>query len=159
MIELKLLLLVIVANAAPLIGSLTLSHRFAQPLDGGLTLTDGKRLFGEHTTLRGVVLALLATTVAASVLDLSAGDGAIVGLGAMIGDALSSLIKRRLGIRPGGMAPGLDQLPEALLPLFLVAGNYGLSLPTILLLALAFMAFDLLASRLLHRLGLRGHPY
>lgn len=159
MIEFKLLLLVIVANATPLAGSLIFGRHLARPLDFGLILPDGERLFGAHTTLRGVVLALLATAITAHLLSLPAEDGLIIGLGAMAGDAISSLVKRRLGIRPGGMAPGLDQLPESLLPLCMVASDYALSLPTILTLGLAFMVFDLLASRLLCRLGLKGHPH
>jgi len=159
LLELQLLLLVIVANGAPLVGSRLCGHRFAWPLDGGLRLPDGHRLFGDHTTLRGLLLAILFATLTAWLLGLPAVDGTLIGLAAMAGDAISSLIKRRLGIAPGGRTPGLDQLPEALLPLALLAGNYALAWWSVILLAVAFMLFDMIASRLLYRFGLRDRPY
>jgi len=159
LLELKLLLLLIIANGAPLVGTRLCGHRLAWPLDGGLRLPDGHRLFGEHTTLRGLLLAILFTTLAAWLLGLPAADGAFIGLTAMAGDILSSLAKRRLGIAPGGRAPGLDQLPEALLPLALLAGSYALSWMTVAALAVLFMLFDMGISRLLYRCGLRERPY
>lgn len=159
MIELKLLLLVIVANGAALLGTMLLRQRFARPLDFGLQLGDGRRLFGSHTTLRGLLLAITCTAVAAPLLGLPVADGIIVGLAAMAGDLFSSFVKRRLGIAPGGMALGLDQLPESLLPLGLLAADYDLTPLMVLGLGLAFMLFDLAASQLLYRFGLREHPY
>ena len=41
--------------------------------------------------------------------------GTPLGGGAMLGDALSSFIKRRMGAAPSSRATGLDQIPEALL--------------------------------------------
>ncbi|HXH72650.1 MAG TPA: CDP-archaeol synthase [Mariprofundaceae bacterium] len=159
MIEFKLLLLVIVANAAPLLGTAIFRHRFGTPLDFGLRLFDGRPLIGSHTTIRGVLLAVGCSAVAAPLLALPVAVGAIVGLAAMAGDILSSFCKRRLGIAPGGKAPGLDQLPESLLPLWAVAGDYDLPATMVLGLGLGFMLFDMAASQLLYRLKLREQPH
>jgi CDP-2,3-bis-(O-geranylgeranyl)-sn-glycerol synthase len=77
----------------------------------------------------------------------------------MLGDVLSSFVKRRLGVPPGEMAFGLDQIPESLLPLLAVAGEYRLGWDDILILVVAFTLFDLIVSRLLYRLHLRKRPF
>jgi CDP-diglyceride synthetase len=159
MIAWQLLALVIVANGAALAGCILCGHRCAWPLDGGLKLPDGRRLFGDHKTIRGVVLAVACTIPAALLMDLPASTGAAIAFAAMAGDTAASFIKRRLAIAPGGMAIGLDQLPESLLPLAVIGPAHGLSWTGIIGLSLAFLVFELAASRLLYRLHLRNHPY
>ena len=46
-----------------------LGDGFAAPLDGGLTLADGRPLFGPSKTVRGFVLAILATAISAALLS------------------------------------------------------------------------------------------
>ncbi len=156
-----LLLLLIVANGAPILVAWRLGPRWAWPLDAGLVLRDGRRLLGESATLRGLVAAVVATALLSGVLGLGLGLGALIGFLAMAGDALSSLIKRRLGLEPGAKATGLDQIPEALLPLLVVAGPLGLQLPwlDLALLVVAFMIFDMVVSGPLYRLRLRRQPH
>ncbi len=64
---------------------------------------------------------------------------------------LASLAKRRMGVAPGGAIVGLDQLPESLLPLIML-GRPTLSWATIALLALAFMAADIVLRLIYDRL-------
>ncbi len=156
-----LLLLLIVANGAPILVAWRLGPRWDWPLDAGLVLRDGRRLLGESGTLRGLVAAVVASALLAWVLGLGAGTGALIGLLAMAGDALSSFIKRRLGLPPGAKATGLDQVPEALLPLMVVAGPLGLKLPwlDLVLLVAAFTLFDMVVSGPLYRLHLRRQPH
>ena len=154
-----LLVLLIVANGAPIIADDLLGRRWSRPIDGGRRVGDGRRLLGDSATLRGVIAAMGATAVVSAVLGHPAGAGALIGLLAMVGDAASSFVKRRLGLQPGDAAPGLDQIPEALLPLLAVAGVYALGWSDILLLVGAFTLFHLLASRILYRLRLRKRPY
>jgi CDP-2,3-bis-(O-geranylgeranyl)-sn-glycerol synthase len=85
--------------------------------------------------------------------------GVTIGLFAMLGDTTSSFIKRRLGMASSTMAPGLDHIPESMLPLLACKPLLSLSWTQVLLLSLGFMAANLLLSRLLHRLGIRRHPY
>ncbi|NCA87762.1 MAG: CDP-archaeol synthase [Gammaproteobacteria bacterium] len=156
-----LLLLLIVANGAPILVAWRLGPRWGWPLDAGLVLRDGHRLLGESATVRGLVAAVVATALLAWVLGLGIGLGALIGFLALAGDAFSSFIKRRLGLPPGAKATGLDQVPEALLPLLVVAGPLGLHLPwlDLILLVIAFMLFDMAVSGPLYRLHLRRQPH
>jgi CDP-diglyceride synthetase len=157
--KLVLLLVIIAANGAPILVDDLLGRRWAWPLDGGLTLGDGRRLLGSSATLRGVVAAVLTATVLAQLVGHSMQTGAMIGLLAMVGDALSSFVKRRLALAPGEMAVGLDQIPECLLPLLAVAREYRLGWDDVLALVAAFTLFDILVSRLLYRVHLRKRPY
>lgn len=159
MIAWHLLALVVIANGAALASNTLCGRRYTWPIDFGLHLPDGRRLFGEHKTIRGVVFAVAFTIPAALLLDLPAATGAIIALTAMAGDALASFVKRRLAISPGGMAIGLDQLPESLLPLGIVGPMHGLSWTMIVALGFIFLIFELTVSRLLYRLHLRSRPY
>jgi len=113
----------------------------------------------DSKTWRGVVLAPLITELVALCLMVPAGVGVLVGIGAMLGDLLSSFIKRRLGLVSSSMALGLDQIPEALLPLLLVAYTLNLSWATIAWTVVAFVALELVLSPVFFRLGIRDRPY
>ncbi len=77
----------------------------------------------------------------------------------MAGDLFSSFVKRRLGLEPHAQAFGLDQVPEALVPLLLVRDRLGLGWLEIAALLTAFVALQVLLSRLLFMLGARDRPY
>src|SRR5512137_1303973 len=124
---LRLLLLLGVANSAPIAARRLLGDRWAAPLDGGLNFIDGRPLLGPGKTIRGVAAAVVATALAAWALGLSPPVGALLGAVSMAGDALASFVKRRLGVAPSGRATGLDQVPESLLPLLAVQGMLDLS--------------------------------
>jgi CDP-2,3-bis-(O-geranylgeranyl)-sn-glycerol synthase len=120
------LLLVIMANLAPWLAGRLLRDRWAAPLDGGLVLADGERLLGAHKTWRGAVAGIGTCAAVAMALGYGWQLGAAFGLLSLAGDALSSAVKRRLRRRPGTEVPGLDQLPEALLPSLVLARPLGL---------------------------------
>ncbi|ADJ29451.1 CDP-archaeol synthase [Nitrosococcus watsonii] len=147
------LLLLMVANGAPVVTALLLKNRFNQPLDGNLHLPDGYPLFGASKTIRGIVAALLATAFIAPLLNFSFITGTLVGFWAMVGDLLSSFIKRRLGRQPSSAhMPGLDHIPESLLPLCFLRSQMNLSWPDLVLIILAFALLDLFLWYLLKRL-------
>lgn len=148
----ELTLLLIIANAAPVIISLLLGRHGNWPLDNNRVLADGHRLLGPSKTLRGVLAAVLATALAAPLFDLSWLQGAGFGLLAMLGDIFSSFTKRRLGFASGYSVPLLDQLPETLLPLWVLQPVLGMTLPEMLAAMAVFMLIDLLLSRLLRTL-------
>jgi CDP-diglyceride synthetase len=116
----KLVLLLAITNGAPLIARALLGLRCSQPLDRNMRFIDGRPLLGPAKTLRGIVSALLATTLVAPLFDLSPGQGMLFAALTMAGDLVSSFTKRRLGIASSRSAPLLDQLPESLLPLWLM---------------------------------------
>lgn len=155
----ELLLLILVANGVPLLAHSLLQRRFATPLDFGLRLPDGERLFGASKTVRGLLLALPVTAGLAELLGLSWQTGLLIAAVAMAGDLLSSFIKRRLRMRPGSTALGIDQVPESLLPLWVVADQLSLSGEAMLAMVVAFIVIELLLSRILFRLHLRRNPY
>ncbi|QKO22005.1 CDP-archaeol synthase [Rhodoferax sp. BAB1] len=156
---LRLLLLLAVANTAPLVAKRLFGARWSTPLDGGLGFLDGRPLLGASKTVRGLVAATLASALAAPLLGLPAAIGAVLGVGAMLGDALASFTKRRLGTPPSGRATGLDQIPEALLPLLLLQATLDLGLLQIAAVTLTFFVLEIPLAWLAHRLGLRDQPY
>jgi CDP-2,3-bis-(O-geranylgeranyl)-sn-glycerol synthase len=100
------------------------SRRFAVPLDGGFTLR-GRRLLGENKTLRGFLVIVPAAAIAFAGLAVCVGGtnpgsvglwplspigyavaGGVAGFGFMAGELPNSLVKRQLGIAPGGAARG-----------------------------------------------------
>jgi CDP-2,3-bis-(O-geranylgeranyl)-sn-glycerol synthase len=155
----RLLLLLGIANGAPIAVKRVLGARWDAPLDGGLHFVDGRRLLGPSKTLRGVVAAVVGTALGAMLLGLPAGVGAAVGATSMAGDALSSFVKRRLGVAPSGRATGLDQVPEALLPLLVVRDALDLGWLQVLAVAAAFFALEIPLARWAYRVGLRDRPY
>jgi CDP-2,3-bis-(O-geranylgeranyl)-sn-glycerol synthase len=57
------------------------------------------------------------------------------------------------------MAFGLDQVPESLLPLAVIAPRLGLTFTDVLQLTAAFLVIELLLSQALYRLHIRQQPY
>lgn len=156
---LRLLLLLGVANSAPIAARRLLADRWAAPLDGGLNFVDGRPLLGPGKTIRGVAVAVVATALASWALGMSPQVGALLGAVSMAGDALASFVKRRLGVAPSGRATGLDQVPESLLPLLAVQGMLDLSAVQILAVTIAFFILEIPLARWAFRLGLRERPY
>lgn len=156
---LRLLLLIGVANVAPIAAKHVLGERWCAPLDGGWRFVDGRPLLGPSKTVRGVVAAVAATAAAAVVLGPSVAVGAVIGAAAMLGDTLSSFVKRRLGIASSARATGIDQIPEALLPLLVLRGTLELSALQIVGVTVAFFVLEMPLARLAFRLGLRDRPY
>lgn len=156
---LRLLLLLGAANTAPIVIKRVLGGRWNAPLDAGLRFVDGRPLLGPSKTVRGLVAAVVGSSVGALVLDLPLSAGALIGGAAMAGDALSSFVKRRLGVAPSDRATGLDQVPESLLPLVAVQQRLHLSPALIFGVTLAFFALEIPLARWSHRRGLRDRPY
>lgn len=154
------LFLILVANGAPVLVQYLLGDRlFNCPVDAGAKFLDGRPLLGPSKTARGVLASVFLAALAAPFVGVSLGTGAVIGLFAMLGDLLSSFIKRRLGIPPSDMALGLDQIPESLLPSLAVRSEFGLRTPEILGIVAGFVLVELLLSRVLYRLQIRRRPY
>ncbi len=158
-IELTLLLLIVMANGAPVVTAAICGTWGAWPLDKGWVLADGYRALGDSKTWRGLISAVLAAGLGAMLLGLPVAVGGVIGIAAMTGDLLSSFFKRRLGVPTSGMALGLDQTPEALLPLLAVAGEFALSWSAIGWVVAGFVVLELALSPLFYWLGIRNRPY
>jgi CDP-2,3-bis-(O-geranylgeranyl)-sn-glycerol synthase len=159
MMLVSLLLLLGVANFAPIVAKKLLGEWFDAPLDRGLTLSDGQPVFGASKTIRGVAASVVCTAAAAPLLELDWTVGAILAAGSMVGDLLSSFAKRRFRLRVHAQAFGLDQIPEALLPLLLLQARLGLAVLDIAGIVGAFVLLEVLLSRVLFRLHIRDQPY
>jgi CDP-diglyceride synthetase len=162
------------------------SSRFAIALDGGLTF-QGRRLLGDHKTVRGfvvmvpatgamfVLLALLLKTSSPAMADriwqLSVGQYFLLGLGAglgfMLGELPNSFLKRRLKIPPGGV-PGNATAKVAFFLLDRVDSIVGMLVAVSLLVPTAWSvwvwvlligpAIHWSFSLLFYFLGMKAHP-
>ncbi len=114
------------ANTAPVFAGLILGNRLAAPVDFGKKLWD-KPLLGRNKTYRGIVAAVIVGSMAAffqslfyshdAIQSISYYDysspllfGAVMGFGAIMGDLVKSLIKRRLDRSPGQSWKPFDQI-------------------------------------------------
>lgn len=120
-----------------------LRNRFASPLDCGARFLDGRPLLGPSKTWRGYLFAIPITIAFALIEGLDMGTGLVFSLAVLLGDSLTSFIKRRIGLASGGHAPGLDQVLESLLPLLVVQHTFSLALSGILWVVIAFILIDL----------------
>ena len=143
----RALLLIMVTNAVPWAASRVLPRHGTAPLDCGLKSRDGRRLLGDHKTWKGLLIGTLGCGLTAILTGPGFAVGAGFGALSLTGDALSSALKRRLRLAPGTEIPGLDQLPEALLPSIFFAGALRIGPAEIMASVLAFLVLDMLATR------------
>ena len=145
-----LLLLLLTANGTPVVTGMLLGRRWNWPLDCNRQYTDQRPLLGTSKTIRGLVVAVAATSIVAALLGMSWLEGASFGLLAMLGDLCSSFIKRRLGFPSHKSVPLLDQLPESVLPITVMQPVLGITTTGMLAAVAAFLVIDLLFSPLLN---------
>ena len=155
----ELLLLIIIANGAPILIRVLLNDVFNTAIDFGYKLPDNKPIFGHSKTWRGLFAACITTAIAAWLLGYTPITGLLIGFYAIVGDLTSSFIKRRLGKPPSSMAPLLDQIPESLLPAFMMMQTFKLDSFAIIQLVLIFIIVELLLSHILYKWGVREQPY
>lgn len=123
----RLLILIWLVNVAPPIIVLVFDSKWNLPVDGGYLLPDGRPLFGKNKTVRGVLAGIITGGLIGLALEFPLWLGLGAGTLSMLGDLLSSFLKRRLSFGSGVAVPGLDQVPEGLLPFALIAPGYSLS--------------------------------
>lgn len=156
---LQLLALLTLANGAPVVLKKVFGPRFACPLDAGILFFDGLPVFGHSKTIRGILASIFITTMGAPLIGISLTIGAIVASAAMMGDLVSSFIKRRLNLPPSSRAIVLDQVPESLFPMLACRDALSLTATDIALGVVVFFIGELILSRLLYRAHLRDEPY
>ena len=140
----ELLLLIIIANGAPILIRVLLHDRFDRAVDFGQKMPDGRHVFGSSKTWRGIFAALISTGLAAPVLGHPVEVGLLVALYAVAGDLISSFIKRRLKMAPSSMSPILDQVTDSLLPAIMLKQDLGLDYFGVIHLVLIFIILELL---------------
>jgi CDP-2,3-bis-(O-geranylgeranyl)-sn-glycerol synthase len=156
---LQLLILLTLANGAPIVAKKIFGRHFARPLDGGIIFFDGRPLFGHSKTIRGITASILITTASAPLIGLDLTIGAILAGAAMAGDLFSSFVKRRLNFPPSSQTLGLDQIPESLFPMLACRDALSLTIVDIALGVGIFFIGELILSRLLYQVHVRDEPY
>jgi hypothetical protein len=136
-----------------------LGRRWSYPMDGGAKFVDGQPFFGASKTVRGILVAVLATAAGAPLVGLTWKIGIAVGTAAMAGDLFSSFLKRRMRLLAEDRATGLDQIPESLFPLLACRLTLSLTALDIATVVVAFFLGEVLLSLLFYRLHLRERPY
>ncbi|MFQ5976430.1 MAG: CDP-2,3-bis-(O-geranylgeranyl)-sn-glycerol synthase [Candidatus Hydrothermarchaeales archaeon] len=87
-------------------------------LDFGLSFFDGRRILGDGVTIKGFFIGIVSGSASIILFNILRSSALMTDLylafllssGALLGDALGSFIKRRLGMEQGESAPLLDQL-------------------------------------------------
>jgi len=159
LISLELFVMLVLANGAPVVAGRLLGQRWAAPVDGGRLWRDGRPLLGDSKTWRGVVSGTLACGLFALITGIGLVFGLLFGLLGLIGDMFSSFIKRRAGMTSSARAIGLDQIPEALLPMILAWYWLELSGLVVTGVVVLFTVSNIVLSPLLFRLGIRHQPH
>ena len=156
---LQLLILLAVANFAPIAAKRLLHERFSYPLDGGLVFFDGRPLFGSSKTIRGILAAVLVTAVCAPLIGLDWQTGVLIASVSMGGDLFSSFVKRRRKLLASAKATGLDQVPESLFPALACKNLLSLSVMDILVGTVVFFVGEVVLARVFYKLHVRDRPY
>ncbi|WP_455210421.1 CDP-archaeol synthase [Kaarinaea lacus] len=159
MLEVKLLLLIGVANGTPVIVKKIFGDYWAHPLDGNYQFFDHRPVFGPSKTIRGIVFSVLLTTICSPLFGLAWNLGLVIAITAMAGDLFSSFIKRRCAMPSSSMALGIDQIPESLFPM--IAAHYVLNVSWtgVLVVVVSFFVLELIVSKILYKLNIRNEPY
>ncbi|HUM15292.1 MAG TPA: CDP-archaeol synthase [Candidatus Nitrosotalea sp.] len=126
-----------------------------------------RRWLGEHKTVIGFAMGVLAAVAATFIQSLIAWPGPLVaydrwatfgprfGVGAMAGGVARSFVKRRAGIAPGDPGIPWDQIDFVLGALALVWGQAALSWADLVVILLLNMAGHVLVNHLGYWLGIR----
>ena len=146
------LVLVSWANGVPVLACLLLGQRWSRPIDAGRLFFDGRPWLGASKTWRGWLASLATTPWLALAFGVPFGLGLLTALAAMLGDALTSFVKRRLGRGASESAFPLDQFAESLLPSLVLMGTLGLSWPECLGVMAGFILLDLALTPIASRL-------
>jgi len=158
------------ANAAP-VAVRNYCKALAVPLDFNKKFK-GKRILGSHKTVRGllagtvfgIIMAfiqylLLKIPFFASIGLLNYNEwpaiGFLMGLGAVLGDAVKSFFKRRVNIKPGGRWIPFDQLDFVIGALLFISVLYIPSIEIIITALILSFLLHIIVNHLGYYLGIR----
>jgi CDP-2,3-bis-(O-geranylgeranyl)-sn-glycerol synthase len=136
------------------------------PIDFGKKF-GGKRIFGDHKTIRGTLSGLIGGILAGYLEMVIFGLGFMLAasvpitIGALFGDMLGSFIKRRMNLRSGHRAPIMDQYGFFIFAL-LFALPFLSDFPTwygLLFIAVLTGILHVVANIVAHRLKLKKVPW
>lgn len=155
----KVLLLLIIANGAPILVRNFFKARYARAIDFGIVFFDKRPLFGRSKTWRGLFSSVFITGILALSLGMTFQQGMSFGIWVMLGDLSASFIKRRLGYIESSRLRCIDTMPESILPVLIMHEQLGLTILDGILSVLLFVILEIIVSPLLYRLHIRKRPY
>ena len=131
------------------------------PIDFGRSLKDGERIFGDHKTVlgfaSGVIVGITVGLFEGYLFSWSLLPVAVLAsVGALLGDLGGAFLKRRLGIKPGGPLPGLDQLDFVIGAVLAVSAIAQISLGSLVILFLVTPPIHFLTNVGAYGLGLKS---
>ena len=152
------------------------------PVDFGKSDKKGVRWIGDGVTWRGLIAGTIIGTLVGAIQGYFGPEiisnfgqfiitpiatnlhhgimmGFLLGFGALLGDAIGSFLKRRLGIGRGEPAPILDQLDFIIMALILVSLVAELNLITVALALILTLVIHLLTNTGAYLLGLKDVWY
>ncbi len=152
------------------------------PVDFGKSDKKGNRWIGDGVTWRGLIGGTLIGIITGAVqgyfgpeiianfgqyiitpiiADIPSGIliGFLLGFGALLGDAIGSFLKRRLGIGRGKPAPILDQLDFLIVAIILVSFVVKLNLLFVIIALILTLAIHLIANTAAYLLGIKDVWY
>ena len=138
-----------VANMTPVI------FGGGRPLDLNKKFIDGRRILGDHKTIRGFISGLITGTLVGCMQGRPL-TGFLLSLGTMVGDSFGSFVKRRMGIEAGGSAPLLDQEGFLIFSILFTYPLEPLSLDSLIFLLLITPVLHKATNMVAYRLKLKG---
>ncbi|MCQ2972275.1 MAG: CDP-2,3-bis-(O-geranylgeranyl)-sn-glycerol synthase [archaeon] len=152
------------------------------PMDFGKSTKKGVRLIGDGCTWRGLIAGTIVGIIVGALQGLAGpyfitnfGDyiftpiitsvpqgiivGFLLGFGALIGDAIGSFLKRRIGIGRGKPAPVLDQLDFLIVALIFASFVIPITLEFVIIAALLTLIIHFLANAGAYLLGIKDVWY
>jgi CDP-2,3-bis-(O-geranylgeranyl)-sn-glycerol synthase len=147
-----------IANMSPvLISKIKFIQKYNKPMDFGAEYNK-KRLLGPGKTWFGFIAGVLTGTIIGSLQGVIF-VGFILGLGALLGDAAGSLIKRRMNIDRGKKAPLLDQL-DFIFGAFLFAAIFQFfNISYFLIIIIITPVLHLFTNIIGHKLRFKSEPW
>lgn len=150
-----------IANSTPIFANhIPIIKKWSYPLDFYLYFR-GRRIFGDHKTLRGFISGIIASIGVAFFQQWPNPllFGLLCGAGALTGDAIKSFFKRQLGIPSGKMWFPFDQLDYIFGGIIFTWFVFPLPLEKYVAITIVWFLLHIAASRIGHLLRLKTVPY
>ncbi len=158
-----------IANMTPVFASrIPGLNKWRSPLDFGKSYKD-ERILGDNKTWRGLLMGTLVAGLVGIIQHKIAipaeaswitvfSSSALMGLGALFGDAVESFFKRRRGMKPGQTWFPFDQIDYIIGGLLFVAPISKLSLPLVLTVFIMYSSLHVALVYIGYVVGLRAKP-
>lgn len=151
-----------VANCTPIFASkIPLLNQWTYPIDFYQTYR-GKRIFGDHKTIRGLITGILAAIATAAIQQSTFNPiifGTTCAVGALGGDAVKSFFKRQFGIASGKKWFPFDQLDYIIGGIIATSFFIRLSIFEYITIVLIWFFLHIISSKIGYFLKLKSVPY